>query len=69
MIKNNLSTWTGAGDATKKQIDYFLIDRKLRNWITERNNKHIANPRQSKQNKIIISHIQITLKKTNRPQI
>ena len=64
IAKNNFSTWPGPGGATKKKIDYLLIGRKHRNWITNLNNKHIDNPRQSKQRKIILAHFQIKLKIT-----
>ena len=64
--KANLSTWTGPGGKTAKKIDYFLIDRKNRNWITKLSNKHIANPRQSKQRKIILGRFQIKLQ--NNPK-
>ena len=45
-----------------KQIDYFHIGGKHRNWITNINSKHIANPRLSKQHKILHAHFQIKLK-------
>ena len=61
--KDELATWYSYNGETKRQIDYFNISKKHRNWVRNITNNQLANTRQNMQHKLVKIKLQIKLKR------
>ena len=61
-VKSNLATWHSYDGEYSKRIDYFLIDKKQRNWVKNICNDENANISNPMQHRAIIVKIKIKLK-------
>ena len=62
--KERLATWHNHDGSIARQIDYFMISKECRNWITNIENNKIANARQYMQHKALIITIRSNSKNT-----
>ena len=64
--KHNLITWTSGDGGVGKQLDYILVNNKIKNWINCSKAKGTANPNSTKQHKIICMEMRVKFKKSKR---
>ena len=67
-LKHKLATWHNYDGTIARQIDFFIVSKEIRNWVTNIENNLIANPRQNMQHKALIITIQIKLKRQKQIQ-
>ena len=58
-----LETWYNHDASVEKQIDFCVTHEIYANWVTDITNNHIANPLLHMRRRIIISNIQLQLKR------
>merc|ERR1712112_265026 len=63
--KQNLITWVSGDGSVKKQLDYILVNGKVKKtWIIYSKGKGNANPNSDNQHKIICMQMRVKFKKS-----